>query len=290
MTLFIGLPSSCFRTSYARVFNKMELHASIILVGFGMFNVGFAVLQPHESELISKDKKSMDWGCKNLKTKRSIKKKYRTNYFKRLIRVKRALNLVNFAKKHASQNRNFRFENGELVTVSLCSSTVGTLADDGNDSVATTLQNLPPSSFFTTATPAPAIVCSNNAILKAGERQSIVREHNEMRRKVAPPATNMRLLTWDNELAWIAEQHTRECTYQEHSAFAESMERRDIKRHSYLNAEVGFNWYAWENTADLPRDFIFDVMRGWMEEKRFYNHEQKTCSAVCRHYLQVSGS
>ena len=140
-----------------------------------------------------------------------------------------------------------------------------------------------------TSTLAP-VTCQNNGVFSTNMKRAIVTEHNENRRDVDPPASNMRFMTWDDELAWLAASRTSTCVFKEDDAFAQLRNGQspvDIQRHSVVGTEVGYNWFAWENTPNLPDGFIWDVMDGWMSEKRFYNHQDRTCSSVCRHYLQV---
>ena len=136
----------------------------------------------------------------------------------------------------------------------------------------------------------PRADCSSNKILLDNQKSNLVAAHNRERRRVAPPAANMRLMTWDDELASLAARRTEACKFKEPEFFMQwndALFAESIERHLVLNAEVGFNWFAWGNSGSLPVNFVSDAVSGWMKEGIYYDHDLQTCSSICRHYLQV---
>nr|XP_026696361.1 uncharacterized protein LOC113475782 [Ciona intestinalis]XP_026696362.1 uncharacterized protein LOC113475782 [Ciona intestinalis] len=163
----------------------------------------------------------------------------------------------------------WRFYNGRYVELPVCETTASPI-DPG-----------PPT------TPLPNL---KRIILTKQQKEMLLFEHNKARRNVDPTATNMLLKTWDEELEWVAQNKTDSCSFSERNAFhhvGSGKPAIDIVRHSEINAEIGFNWFAWRNTGGLPNSFVTDVMEAWMSEKLYYDYEERTCSSVCRHYLQV---
>lgn len=132
--------------------------------------------------------------------------------------------------------------------------------------------------------------CVLRATLSNAQQNSLVTAHNNARRSVSPAGANMRVMTWDDELAFLTSQRTSACVFEEPDSFMQwdgALPVVDTPRHYGLNVEVGFNWFAWGNTGNLPPDFASDVVAGWLKEKQHFDSDYKTCSSVCRHYLQV---
>ena len=262
----------------------------IIIISISDNHAVKAVLWNHDVDCLFNSS-----SCGNTKTNQSGRKKNISILLERLLlRKKQSILTQNrhaIRNKRQFSNTRWRFKNGMFATVTLCPSSPPTVPiSPGNENTGVS-KTVTTTTTTTSTTKPPQVTCNNDGALTSTDQQSILREHNEVRRRVDPPATNMRVLTWDKELAWISQQRIKSCTYQERNAFVkfrDGVKLRDVERHNFFHTDIGFNWFAWENTADLPTDFIFDVMRGWMEERRFYNHAQRICSAVCRHYLQVN--
>ena len=188
-------------------------------------------------------------------------------------------------RRSLSAGRILRFRNGKFVTLPICTITSLVGVNITDLPTAPTIMTSP-----TTTTTPPLVRCNPPISFSAMMIQMIVTAHNEKRRKVFPPATNMRKMSWDRELSWLAGRHTQSCRYHERDAFWRLRDGRffsPIRRHHGINAEVGFNWFSWGNTAELPFNFIEEAMAAWMSERKFYDHETRRCDSVCRHYLQV---
>ncbi|CAK8683726.1 uncharacterized protein LOC143457619 [Clavelina lepadiformis] len=182
----------------------------------------------------------------------------------------------NKAKKKKLQEKfkaRWRFWNGRYMKLPVCNTTAATTKETTH--------------ALTTTKPKPNLKYIK---LTKQQKEILVVEHNKERRAVDPPATNMKHMSWDEELSWVAEQHTNSCSYREQLAFIpveSGVKQPDIIRHSVLDAEIGFNWFAWKNTRGLPKTFVSDVMTAWMSEKAYYDIYTRVCKSVCRHYLQV---
>jgi len=183
----------------------------------------------------------------------------------------------------------WRFFNGKYVRLPICPVTTVTPPVDQQ---STTQPGMTTSTTPKTTTTPPPPICRMIA-LNRNEEKEMEDQHNDARRKVNPPASNMRHMTVDAELRWVATYKAAPCDFRERSAFQSlksGLPVRDIIRHSAVrlpdSAEIGFNWFAWK--ADkLPSNFIETAMDAWMSERKFFNYEKRTCQSVCRHYLQV---
>ncbi|XP_052021993.1 GLIPR1-like protein 1 [Apodemus sylvaticus] len=100
--------------------------------------------------------------------------------------------------------------------------------------------------------------------------------HNELRRKVQPPASDMNQVVWDKSLAKLAKTWTRECKFA-HNPCAS-------KRYGCLQDFdfIGENIYLGALNTEPE-----DVVRNWYNESKDYNFDQNTCSNTCGHYTQV---
>ncbi|XP_028614871.1 GLIPR1-like protein 1 [Grammomys surdaster] len=100
--------------------------------------------------------------------------------------------------------------------------------------------------------------------------------HNELRRKVQPPASDMNHLTWDKSLAKLAKSWTRECKFSHNPCVS--------KRYGCLQEYdfIGENIYM--GPLDTRPE---DVVTAWYNETIDYNYEKNTCNKTCGHYTQV---
>ncbi|XP_021059931.1 GLIPR1-like protein 1 [Mus pahari] len=99
--------------------------------------------------------------------------------------------------------------------------------------------------------------------------------HNELRRKVQPPAADMNQLFWDQQLAKIAKAWSRECKFSHNPCTS--------KQHGCLRDYdfIGENIYL-GGIETQPENVVIN----WHNESRNYNFDLNTCSKVCGHYTQ----
>nr|XP_039247416.1 peptidase inhibitor 16-like isoform X1 [Styela clava] len=111
--------------------------------------------------------------------------------------------------------------------------------------------------------------------------QQWVDAHNHFRRQVDnPEAADMRLMTWDDELAELAESVVKTCTYQ-HS--------------SVSKLQTSFFSYAGENLYAGSQYYFHELMANdgltklWYDEDIFYNYTTTGCQSgeQCGHYTQI---
>ncbi|XP_039253771.2 uncharacterized protein LOC120330872 [Styela clava] len=146
----------------------------------------------------------------------------------------------------------------------------------------------------TTAAPRPPAPPSPHIPLTSHQKESLLREHNKYRASLVPNAADMRLLSWDDELAWVSELFTNSCYFHDivEPPLSNANDTRflstvQLRRHSYITAEIGYTWFAWPNTYDIPEDFAAASLAAWVSERDFYNSHTKVCDGICEHYLQI---
>lgn len=94
----------------------------------------------------------------------------------------------------------------------------------------------------------------------------ITAAHNEVRANVSPaPASPMPPLTWDGELAAVAQAYAERCVF-EHSS-----------------NDYGENLFASAGRPSTPQE----VVTSWASEVSMYDYATGDCSGVCGHYTQV---
>ncbi|XP_041637144.1 glioma pathogenesis-related protein 1 [Cheilinus undulatus] len=100
-----------------------------------------------------------------------------------------------------------------------------------------------------------------------------VKEHNRARSSVSPPASNMKEMTWDDELAITAKGWAQQCLF-DHNP-----------RRAHPNfTSVGEN--IW--TGVPPSSFdVAGAIQSWVNEKQYYDFNSQACTKVCGHYTQV---
>ncbi|XP_039256329.2 uncharacterized protein LOC120333047 [Styela clava] len=122
----------------------------------------------------------------------------------------------------------------------------------------------------------PSVV--KKLVLTRALRRSCLVAHNEARKIVKPPASNMRKLHWDKELESLATSYSRKCLWKHN-------QNTQHKRFDWVGENLfisyGFNKFDEEYTALAVK--YFD------DEKEFYNYKKNNCEKgeVCGHYTQV---
>ncbi|KAL4659572.1 glioma pathogenesis-related protein 1-like [Arapaima gigas] len=104
-----------------------------------------------------------------------------------------------------------------------------------------------------------------------------VRAHNRFRGDVAPPASDMLYMTWDEALAKSARAWARHCNFSHNHLL-----RTPGKVHPKFSP-VGEN--IWVSSSS---SFIVEKpIEMWKDEVSKYNYRTNKCSDVCGHYTQV---
>nr|XP_026693715.1 glioma pathogenesis-related protein 1-like isoform X2 [Ciona intestinalis] len=114
-------------------------------------------------------------------------------------------------------------------------------------------------------------------ILSDAHHDDFVKKHNELRRIVSPNASNMMMMSWDNELQALAEEYTKSCNFAHSSGL-----------HTSVFSSVGENIRKVGtnvNTDLLPNE----TTQAWYDEVSYYNYHSLSCQAgkECGHYKQV---
>ncbi|XP_072498059.1 peptidase inhibitor 16 isoform X2 [Notamacropus eugenii] len=105
--------------------------------------------------------------------------------------------------------------------------------------------------------------------LKDEEKQIVVQLHNLYRSRVSPPATNMKNMKWDEDLAAFAKAYANKCVW----------------GHNKDRGRRGENLFAiTEGEMDLEL-----AVEQWYNEHEHYNLGNATCAEgqMCGHYTQV---
>ncbi|XP_012885030.1 PREDICTED: peptidase inhibitor 16 [Dipodomys ordii] len=107
------------------------------------------------------------------------------------------------------------------------------------------------------------------AALKEEEKLAMVKLHNLYRAQVSPPASNMLLMKWDEELAAFAKAYAQKCVW----------------GHNTERGRRGENLFAiTDEGMDVPL-----AVEEWHQERQHYNLSAAACDPgqVCGHYTQV---
>ncbi|NWX89195.1 GLIP1 protein, partial [Nothoprocta pentlandii] len=107
--------------------------------------------------------------------------------------------------------------------------------------------------------------------------EECVRSHNDYRAKVAPPASNMRYMTWDAALARTARAWAHKCRF-EHNIYLE----KKYQCHPNFTT-LGENIWVGSHHIFTPTGAV----RSWYNEVNFYTFETRKCTKMCGHYTQV---
>uniref|UniRef100_A0A2K6GG24 Cysteine rich secretory protein 3 n=1 Tax=Propithecus coquereli TaxID=379532 RepID=A0A2K6GG24_PROCO len=105
-------------------------------------------------------------------------------------------------------------------------------------------------------------------------QREIVDKHNELRRAVSPPASNMLKMEWNSQTAANAQKWANQCTYQ-HST-AQFRRTSTCGENLFMSSAITSWSSAIQNWDDEKYDLIFAV-------------GPKTPNAVVGHYTQVKG-
>ncbi|XP_030828317.1 uncharacterized protein LOC589695 [Strongylocentrotus purpuratus] len=106
----------------------------------------------------------------------------------------------------------------------------------------------------------------------AEEIQGILDRHNLLRGQVSPEAANMEFMSWDDDLASMAQDWSDECLWEHGNP-------TNISPFS----SVGQN--LWLGTGSQP-DGVGPT-QSWYNEDQYYDYDTHSCSDVCGHYTQV---
>nr|XP_006974498.1 GLIPR1-like protein 1 [Peromyscus maniculatus bairdii] len=104
----------------------------------------------------------------------------------------------------------------------------------------------------------------------------VVDVHNELRRKVNPPAANMNYLIWEKEFAKLAKSWSKNCKYSHNPCLTNRY--GCVEGYDFL----GENMYLGKIEITPKEAISF-----WYNESQYYNFETMTCSKSCGHYTQL---
>lgn len=118
------------------------------------------------------------------------------------------------------------------------------------------------------------IVNTSKKGFTSAEKIDIVNIHNSLRKSVTPSAKNMRLMTWRDDLAAMAQNWTDGCLFKHGNPTVSS------PPYSY----IGQNLYARTSGYNVTL-----AVQSWFNEVSFYTYNNNTCQTnkVCGHYTQV---
>lgn len=107
--------------------------------------------------------------------------------------------------------------------------------------------------------------------------QDIVNKHNELRTGVYPQSSDMEYMTWDNELAYMAQVWAQGCRFQHGNP-----------PNTSPHTNIGQNIWAFTGSRDSPLSAV-DATQDWYNEVVDYHYDSNSCNAgkVCGHYTQV---
>ena len=104
---------------------------------------------------------------------------------------------------------------------------------------------------------------------------------------VSPNAANMRRITWDDELAKVAQDYSDQCIFQ----------HNPDRKHSKFPQLLGENLML-VFPSNMPNFYLYnssviDVVEygvdGWYDEREYYNYEKRNCQYgfECGHYITL---
>jgi len=111
--------------------------------------------------------------------------------------------------------------------------------------------------------PTASVLVANE--LTAEEKQYIVDEVNLRRGQVDPPATNMIRLQYDDDVADVAKDFTRECRF-------DNNDMPFTDKFSWLG-EVFYS----TTSIDSNRVVIRKAINSWFQQRNFYNFDTQEC-------------
>ncbi|XP_012937597.1 serotriflin [Aplysia californica] len=112
------------------------------------------------------------------------------------------------------------------------------------------------------------------------EKKEIVDLHNQLRARVQPPATNMLKLSWDDELAMLAQK------------WAEACDKEDGELHHDTYRSIPGRFSVGQNLMMGGKNFKGGI-NGWYIEHKDYTYGEKTgpaefARALIGHYTQLA--
>lgn len=118
-------------------------------------------------------------------------------------------------------------------------------------------------------------------------RERVVTKHNELRSRLArgnvpnqPPAADMNLLAWDEELARVSQAWAEQCT------FAHNEDRqRQYAAATNSDQPVGENIFIYSGPGE-DLDIVVDGVQAWFDEHTEYSYGTEYVPAA-GHYMQL---
>uniref|UniRef100_A0A5K3F4B1 SCP domain-containing protein n=1 Tax=Mesocestoides corti TaxID=53468 RepID=A0A5K3F4B1_MESCO len=104
------------------------------------------------------------------------------------------------------------------------------------------------------------------------ERRAILQYHNQIRQKVQPPASNMKLMGYSLKMEKLAMEWASQCRW----------EHPDPKFYTQYEG-IGQNLAL----RGGPKQTFTKMAEGWYNEVKHYNYSSNYCSRVCGHYTQM---
>ncbi|XP_041350891.1 cysteine-rich venom protein-like [Gigantopelta aegis] len=111
--------------------------------------------------------------------------------------------------------------------------------------------------------------------LSQADEDNIVSNHNRIRNEVQPPASNMQLMVWDDELALIALTYAKQCRFS-HDL---TVNRQAL---GLPGSTVGQNIYFRSNTFDPVAGVV-----SWEDEKADFTYNTANTFSLTGHYSEM---
>ncbi|XP_036104778.1 cysteine-rich secretory protein 3-like [Molossus molossus] len=90
-------------------------------------------------------------------------------------------------------------------------------------------------------------------------QQEIVNKHNDLRRAVSPPASNMLKMSWDSKAAAQAQQWADKCHYRHSSPQDRALGQTKCGENLFMSSEPTLWSHAIQNWFDETNDFVYGV-------------------------------
>jgi pathogenesis-related protein 1 len=115
---------------------------------------------------------------------------------------------------------------------------------------------------------------TGNPVISVTDINIILHEHNKARRAAIPNASVMPMLTWNTDLAMVAQNFEANCPGLVHSS---NTDRTNIAGYSYVGENLAAGYGTWQA-----------AVQGWVNEQVDFTYPT-TCNSgkVCGHYTQV---
>lgn len=113
-------------------------------------------------------------------------------------------------------------------------------------------------------------------MLTDGQRMALLNKHNELRRLESP--SNMRYMTWDSKLEWIAEEYGKKCVW----------EHNPERKKQYGLSSVGENMWKSSGKTNTTSAAV-GAVQAWYNEIDYFDYNAHKCQQgkVCGHYTQA---